>query len=211
VLAAQRLAARLAGPTGLTERASTFSARELIVALAQAHDQGLPAPELEARAEAFLARHAVPLEPARGHRPATYTTPEMLLAEARLVCAAGRPAPAGAAQVKAPARAQVLAARPSLGPDQRAALKTLFEDTRTVRVLEAPAGTGKTYLLDALREAYERSGYPFSALPGRARPRRSWLTRPASGPRPPPGFSCVLMADGWPCCPGACWWSTRPA
>jgi ATP-dependent exoDNAse (exonuclease V) alpha subunit len=152
------LARTLAGPEGLTRAASTFTAREVIVALAQAHPAGLAAEELEGRARTFLAAWAIPVSDAEGHRPARYTTADMLRTEGRLLGAAGAPAPQGGPRASESALAEVLAAREGMGADQREALATLASGAGAVRLLEAPAGSGKTYLLGALREAYERSG-----------------------------------------------------
>jgi conjugative relaxase-like TrwC/TraI family protein len=152
------LARALAGPEGLTRAASTFTEREVIVALAQAHPAGLLAEELERRARAFVAAWAIPVRDAEGPRPARYTTADMLRAEVRLLDAAAAPAPNGGPRASESALAEVLAGRESMGADQRAALVTLAGGAGAVRLLEAPAGSGKTYLLGALREAYERSG-----------------------------------------------------
>jgi hypothetical protein len=152
------LARALAGPEGLTKAASTFSEREVIVALAQAHPAGLSAEELGARTRAFLAVWAIPVTGAEGHRPARHTTADMLRSEERLLEAAGAPAPQGGPRASASALAGVLAAREGMGVDQREALVALAQGEGAVRLLEAPAGSGKTYLLGALREAYERSG-----------------------------------------------------
>ena len=58
------LEARLAGPEGLTQRASTFTRREVLRAYAEAHPQGATLARLEELADGFLARRAVLLEPA---------------------------------------------------------------------------------------------------------------------------------------------------
>ncbi|HET6690233.1 MAG TPA: AAA family ATPase, partial [Miltoncostaeaceae bacterium] len=49
---------------------------------------------------------------------------------------------------------------PSLGADQEAAVRHLCGGEARVRVLEARAGTGKTFTLAVVREAYERSAVP---------------------------------------------------
>lgn len=53
----------------------------------------------------------------------------------------------------------VLAAHPSLGPDQRRAVEQLAAATDPVSVLVGPAGTGKTYTLAVVRETFEAAGY----------------------------------------------------
>ena len=54
----------------------------------------------------------------------------------------------------------MIAQRPTLGADQEAGVRHLTTGDARVRVMEARAGTGKTFTLAAVREAYERSGVP---------------------------------------------------
>jgi conjugative relaxase-like TrwC/TraI family protein len=54
---------------------------------------------------------------------------------------------------------QALARRATIGDDQAAAVRTLTSSRDAVTVLVGPAGTGKTYVLDAVRAAYEAAGY----------------------------------------------------
>ena len=65
----QRIFAELASPTGLTQRASTFSRRDVFQALCERVPAGalVDARAIEAAADRFLASpHAVALLPARG-------------------------------------------------------------------------------------------------------------------------------------------------
>lgn len=55
--------------------------------------------------------------------------------------------------------AAVLAGHVTLGPDQRHAVEQLAASTDPVSVLIGPAGTGKTYTLSVVREAFEAAGY----------------------------------------------------
>ena len=48
--------------------------------------------------------------------------------------------------------------RPTLGDDQAAAVRTLCAGTGPVGVLVGPAGTGTTFTLDTVRDAYQRAG-----------------------------------------------------
>ncbi len=54
---------------------------------------------------------------------------------------------------------QVLDERPTIGDDQTAAVRTLVASTTAVSVMVGPAGTGKTFTLDAVREVFERDGW----------------------------------------------------
>jgi len=137
----------------LTESHATFVRRDVVRALAQAATQGASLDELERGADAMLAGgHAV--EVAEGR----WTTPEMLALERRTVELAASPAtPAGVANSAAVDRA--LEGRPSLGPDQRQVVRGVTGSGRPVDIVIGPAGTGKTFSLDAAREAWQASGY----------------------------------------------------
>ncbi|CAN0384738.1 unnamed protein product, partial [Phaeothamnion confervicola] len=52
-----------------------------------------------------------------------------------------------------------IADRITIGTDQAAAVRTLCAATGPVAVLVGPAGTGKTFTLDTVRDAYQRAGY----------------------------------------------------
>jgi len=152
---------RMENPAGLTQRASSFTRREVIQEIADAHPEGIDAHALERLADDFLAARCVPLTSAgaaagRGYEEARYTTPDMLDVETRLIdtaCAAPiHPRLARPLQVE-----RAIAARPSLGDDQAAAIRHLCSGEARTRLLEARAGSGKTFTLDAVREAYESS------------------------------------------------------
>ncbi|MGE3795504.1 MAG: MobF family relaxase [Dehalococcoidia bacterium] len=153
------------GPAGLTQRSAHFTRREVIQALADAHPDGAAAGVLEQLADDFLARECVPLVGARvehgaGHQEALYSTPGMLRAEVRLLEAAAGADPDGGLAARDDATEAAITARPTLGADQAAAVRHLCSGEGRVRVMEARAGTGKTFALEAVREAYERSGIP---------------------------------------------------
>jgi conjugative relaxase-like TrwC/TraI family protein len=158
--ALRALAERMAGPEGLTKQVSTFSRRDVLRAFAEAHPAGASLERLERLADGFLAAVAVevePAEPERGRR-ASYSTPDLLRAEERLLAAAialgAKPAPAASG----PVLERVLAAWPALGADQVAAVRHLTSGPERTRVLEAHAGHGKTSVLSAVADAYFASG-----------------------------------------------------
>jgi Ti-type conjugative transfer relaxase TraA len=97
-----------------------------------------------------------------------YTTREMLQIEHGAVTRAKRLADDATYKVDANATAAALKAR-SLSEEQRIALEHLTAAPR-LRVLEGLAGTGKSYLLGAAREAWEVNGYEVraAALAGKA-------------------------------------------
>ena len=150
---------------GLTRQNSTFTRRDVIQQLAEVHPEGAPAGHLERRADDFLAGTCVALtragdDASRGHRGTLYTTPDMLRSEVRLMDAATGRDPSGSIVANVESVDAAIAQRPSLGADQAAAVRHLTTGEDRVRVMEARAGTGKTFALAALREAYERSGVP---------------------------------------------------
>src|SRR5680860_787953 len=157
-------AAHMLGPEGLTRQSSTFTRRDVIQQLAEVHSEGAPAGHLERLADEFLAGTCVALtrtdddDANPSHRETLYTTPDMLHAEVRLLDAATGRDPNGPIVADARAVDAVIASHPSLGADQEAAVRHLSTGDARVRVMEARAGTGKTFTLAALREAYERSG-----------------------------------------------------
>jgi len=172
-----RLGAELAGSGGLTEKASTFDRRAVVQAMAEAHTYGATVARVEGLADRFLGSHhvlAVERQPALAApdtlrrrdgsllvRPTgeKYTTPEMLACEAALVAGAQRRTAEGAGTADADAVGRALAGRPTLGDDQAEMVRALTRSGDGVQVVRAPAGTGKTYALDAAREAWAGSGY----------------------------------------------------
>ncbi len=137
----------------LTESHATVVRRDVVRALAQAATQGASLDELEQATDAWCAG-ATAIEVAEGR----WTTPEMLALERRTVeLAAADVARAG---LVAPALVTAsIAARPSLGPDQQNAVRAITTSGRPVDVLIGLAGAGKTFSLDAAREAWEKAGY----------------------------------------------------
>jgi conjugative relaxase-like TrwC/TraI family protein len=154
-------ATHMLGPEGLTRQSSTFTRREVIQALADAHSEGALTGQLERLADQFLARVCVALthgdRDAR-HREPLFTTPDMLAAEVRLLDAATGRDPNGPITADPQALDAAIASRPTVGADQAGAVRHLASGEERVRVMEARAGTGKTFTLAAVREAFERSG-----------------------------------------------------
>ncbi|WP_217922709.1 MobF family relaxase [Miltoncostaea oceani] len=156
---------KMLGPAGLTQRSAHFTRREVIQALAEAHPGGAAACVLEALADQFIATSCVSLlaarvEANRGHQEALFSTPDMLRCEARLLATASGVDPRGGIVAARSAVDGAISARPTLGSDQAAAVRHLCLGDARVRVMEAGAGTGKTFALEAVREAYESSHIP---------------------------------------------------
>jgi hypothetical protein len=84
---ASRLLDRLAGPTGLTATASTFTRPDVLVALG-AGLAGAGRTELEALADRFLVERAVSVVADRALEERRWSSPDLLAVEQRLVTAA---------------------------------------------------------------------------------------------------------------------------
>jgi conjugative relaxase-like TrwC/TraI family protein len=145
---------RLAGAGGLTERANTFSSREVLREFAAAAVQGATVEEVRAQAARFIARADV-LVTARGE----LTTTELVACERRLVTAAIGRVDDGVGVLDTRMVDRVISARPSLTAEQADVVRALAGSGRGVEVVEALAGTGKTYTAGVLREVYEDAGY----------------------------------------------------
>ncbi|HMO65907.1 MAG TPA: MobF family relaxase, partial [Verrucomicrobiota bacterium] len=140
----------------ITEKLGHFPKRELVRRIAeavQARGPGLRA--VEAAAEAGLGS-LVRLGPHRGERQ--YTTPEMLRVEAALLEGAAARRHETAQALPRKAVDQVLRGFP-LSAEQRAAVRHLTTEPGGIQVVSGLAGTGKTVMLDAAREAWTRAGF----------------------------------------------------
>jgi hypothetical protein len=122
----------------------------------------VPAAEVEQLADAFLHSEAViPLgAEARGER---FTTRRIWELERQALATAERlrtegPAPAGEAVA-----ARVLAARPTLKPDQAVMVRALLVEGEGLVVVIGEAGTGKTYATVAAAEGWAAAGIPLRA------------------------------------------------
>jgi conjugative relaxase-like TrwC/TraI family protein len=148
----------LVGPHGLTEKASTFSRRDVMQAFAEAACQGAPSALIEARADAFLDRDDVIAGAATSEQ--RFTTAELLQLEAELLDGAERRRDQDLGVASTAACDAAIDERPTLSDEQQRLVWRLVGDGRGVEVVRAAAGTGKTYALDAAREAWHRSGIP---------------------------------------------------
>ena len=146
----------------LTEQASTLTRAQIIRAVATAMD--LQPDRLRQVVERLLARpEVVPLlaSPGMGARPERrrYTTKDLLEVEHGLLeCAISRQGE-GCGAVPTRIAAAVELAHPELGDDQRLVLRRLLSNGNGIEIIVGPAGTGKTFLLAAARDAWRRAGY----------------------------------------------------
>jgi len=138
--------------SSLVEEHATFERRDVIRATARAARQGATVDEVLERADQFLtSAQAIPVAEGR------WTTPEILDLERRIVALAS--AAAGAEhRADAPAVTAAITARTSLTSEQQHMVQELCLSGRPIDVVIGRAGAGKTFTLDAVREAFEDSG-----------------------------------------------------
>lgn len=138
--------------TLVTEDA-TFERRSAVRAAARAAGQGATLDEITIRADVYLAGDEV-----ASVAPGRWTTKRVLAAERQVIGAATRePHPSLCADPLTIDAA--IEARPSLSREQRRMVESLCGSGRSVDVVIGRAGAGKTFTLDAVREAFEASGH----------------------------------------------------
>jgi conjugative relaxase-like TrwC/TraI family protein len=174
----EEITTRLLGPDGMTRQASTFDRRAMLRAWCDQLRDGADISLIAQLADQTLAdEHVVPLRPeehgpigtmrrrATGRpidTPTTglrYSTQELLALEARLVRRAVARVEETMGVADEHAVLAALAARPGLSNEQVEMVATLTTSGRAVDVVIAAAGTGKTFSLDAARDAWQRSGH----------------------------------------------------
>jgi conjugative relaxase-like TrwC/TraI family protein len=155
------VAARLAGPDGLTGTRSRFSGPDAVMAWAQACTQGAPAARVLALAERFLGMEQVaPVVAATVGRPGWFSTVELLRKErvALQLAAAGRDV---RVPIVSPATVEQVARErePTLAAEQLALVRDAASSPDRVVCVAGHAGAGKTTALAALADAYRRDGH----------------------------------------------------
>jgi conjugative relaxase-like TrwC/TraI family protein len=137
----------------LTQENATFERRDAIRAAARSARQGATLDEISERAQMYVGGdEVVQVADAR------WTTQQILAAERQVVSAAMcDPDPGLRAQADHVDRA--ISTRRSLSREQRAMVERLCTSGRPVDVVIGRAGAGKTFTLDAVREAFEASGH----------------------------------------------------
>lgn len=137
----------------VTVENASYDRDAVIRAVARAAIGGATLEEISGRAEAYLASgQAVPLGADR------WTTQEILELEGRVVALAAQPADRRLV-ADADAMSAAVQGRPSLSGEQRCMVELLCASGRPVDVVVGHAGTGKTFTLDAVRDAFTASGH----------------------------------------------------
>ncbi len=147
----------------LTESDAAFRRQHVIRALADASTEGATLDQLEAVTDQFLASHHVV-----DLGDNWWTTPAELQLEHRALDLA-------ASQRQSPVAdphhvARTIAARPTLTDEQGQLIAAVTTSSAPVEIVIGWAGTGKTFSLDAVRQAHEASGHTVhgAALSARA-------------------------------------------
>jgi hypothetical protein len=150
----QALGNYLAGPRGLTERSNTFDMRVVLQEFAAAAHAGALLGEVRDMAGRFAARVDVLVT-----RGGEMTTAELVGVERRLIAAVmGRANDHCCVVGERLAERSIAAADRELTTEQARAVRTVVGSGHGVSVIEALAGTGKTYTAGVLREVYEAAG-----------------------------------------------------
>ncbi|MGA2321552.1 MAG: MobF family relaxase [Solirubrobacteraceae bacterium] len=151
----QTIGDQMASPAGLTARSNTFDERQLLQEFAAAAVQGALVYEVRGQAVRFAGREDV-LATTHGEM----TTAELVDCERRLIAAAVGRAGEGAGVVRSThvERAIAAADRP-LTAEQAMAVRATVSSGHGVTVIQALAGTGKTYTAGVLRHVYESAGF----------------------------------------------------
>ena len=140
----------------LTAHASTFTRRDVIQLVASFRTTGAHVAEVEAQADGLLADQGIVRLPVDAHGETRYSTRELMQLERELIDGANdrRTQHVGAADPELVDTA--IASRPLSG-EQAQLVRALTDGHGGVMIVRAAAGTGKTYALDAAREAWTRS------------------------------------------------------
>jgi len=169
----------LASSEGLTEQQSAFTRRDAIQGFCSQLQWGADVAQIEGFTDSFLASDlVVPLaareggvtdsesrQVSEGRIAAStgervYSTADMLSVEHHVVERALERRLDGVGMAEPFAVQSALARRPTLFDDQQAMVTRLTTSGLGVEVVVGKAGAGKTFALDAAREAWELSGQP---------------------------------------------------
>jgi Ti-type conjugative transfer relaxase TraA len=154
-----------------TETKSHFAERDIVRATAEAAQPfGIPAADIRRAVREYLAASPDVVRLGVSDQLPRYTTTELYGIERDLLRGIAETAADRSHNVPDAAAGMALATRPHLSGEQVAALRHLTQGAGAVRVVSGLAGTGKTTLLDAARDAWELGGRTVigAALAGKA-------------------------------------------
>ena len=153
------IADELAGPAGLTSTVNAFAEHEALAQLAGRHRNGVRVGDVRGELAEFLGRGDVQQLPGDQVFETRWTAADLVAAEQRLISAAIGRLGGGVATISDSAVERRLnASARTLNGQQRLAVVGVTTSGNGVDVIEASAGTGKTYLAGAIRELYASDG-----------------------------------------------------
>lgn len=150
---------RLSSSSGLTETSSTFDRRDVLRRLIDELPAAVSVDVIESLASEYPQRPEVVAVGWEERTGTSYSTIELMDLEQDLVRLISEGVGASRAVASPDALASAFDARPSVSPEQAHVVIEMCSSGRSVDVLVAAAGTGKTFSLDAAREAWQRSSY----------------------------------------------------
>jgi conjugative relaxase-like TrwC/TraI family protein len=150
---------RLSSPSGLTDTYSTFDRRDVLRRLIDELPAAISVDVIETMASQYLQRAEVVAVGWDERTGASFSTGELMDLEQDLVTLVHDGRGAGRAIASPSALASAFDARPSVSPEQAHVVTEMCGSGRSVDVLVAAAGTGKTFSLDAARDAWRHSGF----------------------------------------------------
>ncbi|MGH2974529.1 MAG: AAA family ATPase [Solirubrobacterales bacterium] len=146
----------------VTAHAAHFDRRDAVQAVAELRRSGAPARDVEAVADAFIASDSV-LRVSEGAKDERYTTQRIWELEREALATAERMAAEPRGHAGELAAARVIAARPTLKPDQREMVQRLLAGKEGIVVVIGEAGTGKSFATVAAAEGWAQVGYRLQA------------------------------------------------
>lgn len=155
----------------ITTSQSHFSERDLLrFAAEEAQGHGVDAAEVRAAVVAHLLRSKEIVRLGFHHGELRYTTTEILELEQRLLTLVEESKRVASHVLSRETIEEVLSERSTMTSEQAEALQHLTLSGGSIRVVTGMAGSGKTFLLSGVREAFEREGFEVlgAALAGKA-------------------------------------------
>jgi len=143
----------------LTTRQSHFSEADLLQRVAHALEHsGISGQDVLGHVRDYL-EHGSNTEAVRERAGfVRYATKTLIAAEKELLVAARRSI-GDRSHIVSNKTVDAVAGSRTLNPEQLAAFRRITTHAGSIQCIEGMAGTGKTYLLDAAREAWEKDGY----------------------------------------------------
>lgn len=161
----------------LIETNSTFTRHEISQVIASTMPNGASGERLDHLTSAVIAQaEIIPLGADSRPRPTgweqRYTTRSLVDIESALMAIIANRHGDQVAALGEDRIAHAIQTNPSLGPDQREAVRQLLSQGNPVEVLVGRAGTGKTFTLATVTAAYQQAGYEVIGVAPSARAAR---------------------------------------